>query len=176
MLAVETGSGSASSESYVSVSDAASYAAAHGLTFPASPEAPAEQALRRATTWLDAAYRASFPGARTNGRQQALQWPRTDAYDRDGEEIASDEIPVEIINATIEAAVRELASPGSLSPDVTPAETAKRMKAGSVEIEYFEPSSPSTDQRPIVSVVDDILSGLLAVKRGPVLFGTAARA
>jgi len=176
MLVVETGTGASDSESYVSVSDAASYAAARGLTFPTSPEAPAEQALRRATTWLDAAYRASFPGARTNGRSQPLQWPRTEAYDRDGEEIASDEIPVEIINATIEAAVRELASPGSLSPDVTPAETTKRMKAGSVEIEYFEPSSPSTDQRPIVSVVDDILSGLLAVNRGPVLFGTAVRA
>ena len=176
MLVVETGTGASDSESYVSVSDAASYAAARGLAFPSSPEAPAEQALRRATTFIDATYRASFPGARTNGRSQALQWPRVDAYDREGEEIASDEIPAEIVSATIEAAVRELASPGSLSPDIVPGEITKRMKAGSVEIEYAVGSGAASEQRPVATVVDDILSGLLAIRRGPVLFGTVARA
>ncbi|MCC0013674.1 MAG: hypothetical protein H6877_10190 [Rhodobiaceae bacterium] len=176
MLVVETGTGASDSESYVSVSDAASYAAARGLTFPVSPEAPAEQALRRATTFIDATYRASFPGARANGRNQALQWPRVDAYDREGEEIASDEIPAEIVSATIEAAVRELASPGSLSPDIVPGQIEKRIKVDTIEFEYAVGAGTAQEQRPVVSIVDDILSGLLAIKRGPVLFGTAVRA
>lgn len=176
MLVVETGTGASESESYASVSDAASYATAHGLTFPASPEAPAEQALRRATTFIDATYRASFPGARTNGRSQALQWPRVDAYDREGEEIASDEIPAEIISATIEAAVREMAAPGSLSPDVTPGKVKKSAKVGDIAVEYAVMSGTAMEQRPVATVIDDILSGLLSIQRGPVLFGKAVRA
>jgi hypothetical protein len=130
-LIVETGSGLATAESYVSVADAAEYAAARGLTFPATPEAAAEQALRRATTWLDGRYRGSFPGSRTNRREQALEWPRINAYDRScpPEYIEKNEIPVEIVNATIEAAIRELKIPGSLSPDVTPGRSRSRPKS-----------------------------------------------
>lgn len=175
-LVVETGTGSASSESYASVSDCASYASARGLTFPASPEEPAEQALRRATQWLDAVYRYSFPGARTNGRDQALQWPRINAYDREDEAIASDEVPREIIDACCEAAIRELASPGGLSPDVTPGQIEKRIKVDTIEFEYAVGAGTAQEQRPVVSIVDDILSGLLAIQRGPALFGKVVRA
>lgn len=161
MLTVEDGSGLANAESYVSVSDAATYAAARGLTFPASPADKAEQALRRATAWLDGRYRSRFPGQRKNGRDQALEWPRINACDRGGNEIASDEVPIEIVNATIEAAVREMAAPGGLSPDVTPGEVAKRLKAGSVEIEYASASGSVFDQRPVLTVIDGILSSLL---------------
>jgi hypothetical protein len=160
-LSVETGSGSASSDSYVSVSDAVTYAASRGLTFPASPADKAEQALRRATAWLDGRYRSRFPGQRKNGRDQALEWPRVYADDRDGNEIASDEVPVEIVNATIEAAVREMASPGGLSPDVTPGKVKKSAKVGDIAVEYAVTSGNAYDQRPVVSVIDGILSCLL---------------
>lgn len=160
-LITEDGSGLANAESYVSVSDAAAYAAARGLTFPASPTDKAEQALRRATAWLDGRYRSRFPGQRKNGRDQALEWPRVYACDRDGNEIASDEVPVEIVNATIEAAVREMAAPSSLSPDVTPGKVKKRAKVDTIEVEYAVGTGTAYDQRPVVSVIDGILSGLL---------------
>lgn len=161
-LIVEDGSGLANAESYVSVSDAVAYASARGLTFTASPAAPAEAALRRATEWLDGTYRNRFPGYRTNGRAQALEWPRTGACDREGNEIASDEIPVEIIHATIEAAVRELASAGSLSPDIVPGKVKKRVRVeGAVEVEYAVGSGSAYEQRPVVAVIDAILSSLL---------------
>lgn len=79
MLIVEDGSGLANAESYVSASDAASYAADRGLTFPASPADKAEAALRRATAYIDNTYRTRFPGQRKksacrlwNGRVSAL--------------------------------------------------------------------------------------------------------
>lgn len=167
-LIVEDGSGLANAESYVSVSDCAAYAAARGLTFPASPEATAEQALRRATTWLDGRYRSRFPGSRTNGRGQALEWPRSGAYDAESNEIASSEVPVEIVNATIEAAVREMAAPGSLSPDVIPGKVKKRVRVeGAVEVEYAVGSGSAYEQRPVVAVIDGILASLLGVASSP---------
>jgi hypothetical protein len=161
-LVVEDGTGLSTAESYVSVADAATYASNHGLTFAASPEAAAEQALRRATQWLDATYGSQFPGTRTNGRSQALQWPRTDATDVEGEEIASDEIPVEIINATIEAAIRELATPGTLTPDLKRGGSIKRVKAGSVEVEYGAGATAMT----LFTKIDAVLSSLIE-KRSP---------
>jgi hypothetical protein len=161
-IVVEDGTGKADAESYVSAADANAYAASHGLTFAIAGDdaALAEAALRRATTWLDAEYGARFPGQRNNGRGQALQWPRSDAVDAAGEEIASDEVPAEIVAATIEAAVREKASPGSLSPDVTPGKVKTRAKVGEIEVEYAASGSVA-EQRPVLSVVDGILSGLL---------------
>lgn len=174
-LVVETGTGAANAESYVSVENAAIYAAARGLTFPASPLAPAEQALRRATAWIDATYRGRFPGTKMNGRSQALEWPRSDAEDRNCDEIPSDEVPVEIVNATVEAAVREMASPGSLSPDYVASERVKREKVGSLEVEYSDKEQGVQDAIPVVTVIDGILGTLFSTSRTS-LFGKVARA
>lgn len=160
-LIVEDGSGLANAESYVSVSDCASYATARGLTFPEAPEAAAEAALRRGAAWLDATYRGRLPGRRKRGRAQGLEWPRTGALDATGEEIGEAEIPAEIIAATCEAAVRELAAPGSLSPDILGTQRAVREKVGDIEVEYADAPAIG-DARPIVSVIDGILSSLLA--------------
>src|SRR5690606_33032799 len=153
------GTGKSDAESYASLATIAAYAAAHGLTFAieGDDEALAEAAARRATVWLDATYRSRFTGRRTNGRNQALEWPRTGAYDNQvpPDYLESDEIPQEIIDACCEAAIREKASPGSLSPDVTPGQVAKRERVeGAVEIEYFR-AGGVTDQRPVATVVDD---------------------
>lgn len=157
-LDVETGSGSPDSNSYVSLSDASDYASDHGLTFPASPAGPAEAALIRATAAIDATYRARFPGQRTNGRSQSLEWPRKYAGDAAGEPIADDEIPQEIINATIEAAVRELALPNSMMPDLERGGQIKSIQAGSVAIEY----GGNATARTAFTLIDGILSSLIS--------------
>lgn len=160
-LTVEDGTGKADAESYVSVSDAASYCDARGLTFSSGSDPDKEAALRRATSALDALYGSRFPGARKNGRSQALQWPRTDAYDADGEEIASDEIPDEVIKATCEFAVRELAEPGSTMPDLERGGAIRALRAGSVSIEY----AGSATARTVYSIVDGIIAPLLTARR-----------
>ena len=73
-----------------------------------APEiALAEQALRRATEWIDAKYGARFAGTwAVDG--QALAWPRLYTTYRLAA-FPDDEVPSQIIAATVQAAVRELA-------------------------------------------------------------------
>lgn len=122
-------------ESYVSAADCATYAQAQGAPFDPTL-ADAEPALRRATRFIDSYWRR-FPGFRTHLRLQALEWPRSAAfvynydygsqdyygyrpyryYDPNWFIFQTNEIPAEIIKATNEAAIRELASPGVMLPD-----------------------------------------------------------
>lgn len=169
-LVVEDGTGKEDADSYVELADAVAYAAARGLTFPASPAGPAEAALIRATAAIDATYRARFPGQRTNGRAQSLEWPRKYAGDAAGEPIADDEIPQEVINATCEAAVRELSSPNSMMPDLERGGQIKSLQAGSVAIEYGSNATAQTT----FSLIDGILSSLIGGGNGG-LFATAVR-
>jgi hypothetical protein len=171
-LVVETGAGAPDAESYGSVADCAAYALARGLAFPASPAPAAEAALRRGTAGIDGRYRSRFSGRRRNGRAQALEWPRTGATDADGQPLPVDEIPVEIVHATFEAAIRELAKPGALAPDLTPAIRTKRVKAGSVETET-EYVGGGFNSATTFSVIEGILSGLLGARS--YFTGTAVR-
>lgn len=168
-LNVEDGTGKSDSDAYASLDDAAAYASARGLTFPASPAGPAEAAIIRATAAIDATYRARFPGQRTNGRAQSLEWPRKCAGDAEGNPIGSDEIPQEIISATIEAAVRELASPNSMLPDLERGGGIRSLQAGSVRIEYGANASAQT----VYSIIDGLLSGLIGGSNG--MFAEAVR-
>lgn len=170
-LVVETGTGAADAESYGSVADCAAYATARGLTFAETPAPAAEAALRRATVFIDGK-RGRFPGYRLNGRDQALEWPRNGASDAAGNAIASNSIPVEIVRATFEAAVRELAKPGSLSPDLTPAIRMKRVKAGPVETET-EYAGAGHTAAVNSTAIECILSGLLGARS--YFTGTAVR-
>lgn len=174
-LVVEDGTGKSDAESYVSVDACGAYATLQGLEFSTLPADDAEAALRRATRWLDARYRTRFPGRRVNGRSQALEWPRTDAWTSEcpPELIADDEIPAEIVKACCEAAIRELAEAGSLNPDFQPGSIIKRDKVGDVETEFKETAS-ANPYRPIVGVIDDLLAGLL--KPANLYFGRAVRA
>jgi len=168
-LTVENGDGLADADSYVSLADANTYAVNRGLLFPiaGSPEiiAAAEGALRRATTWIDGTYRNSFPGERRTGRVQALEWPRLYAYDNliPITELPYDELPRELVQATIEAAVRELANPNSLSPDITIGTIKKSVKVGDVAVEYFQGSNGAFDMKPTMTIISGILSPILMV-------------
>lgn len=172
-LVVEDGSGLPNSDSYVSVEDAVAYAVAHGIAFSDADDDAASAALRRSTAWIDSTYRTRFTGYRTFRRSQALEWPRAGAYvyipnnasdmayaggyDPAYDYLATNEIPVEIINATCEAAVRELATPGALTPDLDRGGAVKSLKAGSVQIEYAGTASAMT----VWTAIDNALSGLL---------------
>jgi hypothetical protein len=80
-------------------------------------------------------------------------------------------VPIEIVHATIEAAVRELATPGSLAPDLERGGAIKSLRAGSVGIEYMGNAPAET----IFTLIDGILSGLLG-SRSSSLVGVSSRA
>lgn len=172
-LIVEDGTGKPDAESYVSVADFKAYADARGLSYGTKSDTEIEQALRRATEWLDAKYGGRFGGTwAVTG--QALAWPRFDAVYR-GTFIPITTIPVQIVAATSQAAVRELNSPGSLSPDVTPGKIKKRVRVESaVEVEYAVGSAGVASQTPVVSIIDGILAGLL-MPSGGLYSGRAVR-
>lgn len=154
--------GDASADSYLSVADAKAYWGKVGYDFSGQDDTAIEEALRRGTAWLDGRFRGQYPGKRANGRSQALEWPRKDAYDREHELVGQDVIPQEIEDATAEAARRELEEAGSLSPDVTTGNVIRSETVGPISTEYA--GIASTDaQRPTLTVVEGILSSLFRV-------------
>jgi hypothetical protein len=160
-LTVEDGTGLAAADAFVSVANCDTYCTSHGLTdwtdATSDPDAD-EAAIRRATAWLSTAFRWS--GAKLNGRSQALAWPREDATDGEGEDIATDEVPVEIVQATCIAAAYERANPGGLSPSVTMTDRVKRERVGSLEVEYAGAAQTPESARPVLTRVMDLIGGL----------------
>lgn len=172
-ITVEDGTGLSTANSYVSEADATTYFIDrdvedwHNYTGTNDKEA----ALVRATAAIDGLYRGSFPGYKKLSRDQALEWPRSYAYDIEGNLIDSDSVPTEIVQATCEAALRELNDPGSMSPDLERGGDIRRMKAGSVEIEYGAGATSTT----AFTIIGRLLSGILTSGATSSMFGSSAR-
>jgi hypothetical protein len=194
-LVVETGVGLSNAESYVAVADFKTYADARGLDYSsASTDALIEQALRRATAYIDT-YQARFPGYRTNRRLQALEWPRVGAFynvedngrsdafyfgyrtddmfmDPGFDMIAANTVPPEIVKATCEAAVREISTPGYLLPDDSGQGWLKSQSAGGSQQVFFAPPGASGPKIPAIALA---LTPLLLPGNGYGLSGRAVR-
>ena len=116
-------------------------------------------ALQRGTEFID--HRFIFSGFKVDGRDQVREWPRFDVIDREGFGVDSTTVPVEIEKATYEAALRELASPGSLTPDVTLTKQVKRQKVeGAVEVEFTGALGVEA-QMPIITIINGILAPIM---------------
>ncbi|WP_346395963.1 DnaT-like ssDNA-binding protein [Pseudomonas syringae] len=159
---------------YGNVADADAYHAARANTAWTGEDMAKQAALIRASAYIDGKFQAQnscgrweslFSGVKTGGRAQALQWPRTGATDTEGHEIPAEEIPIEVVQATYEAALREIALPGSLSPDYVASTAIKRQKVDVLEIEYQAASNTSgVPTRPVITVVDELIAPLLGCK------------
>lgn len=159
-IVVEDGTGLSAANSYLSETDLGTYTDDRAVTLASGD---AEAALIRATAALDAIYRSRFPGYRTHGRSQGLEWPRTAAYDTDWYPIANNEIPVEIKNALCEMAVRELIEPGSMMPDLERGGQIQALQAGSVRIDYGASASAKT----VFQLIDGIMANILGPSPAP---------
>lgn len=137
------------------------YITARNLTATGSAvDATVIAALLVASEWLDANYRTLYSGRKTNGRDQAREWPRTGAGDVYGFAIASDAIPIEVENATYEAAIRELNTKGTLSQDYTPSKYDTAAVSGAVSVKYRHFSGAHEAQTRL-QVVDETLYPIL---------------
>ncbi len=157
---IDTGPGTSSANSYASVALADAYMASIGRADWAGIDTLKEAALIRATQYIDGKFRRSWSGQKLNGRDQALDWPRTGAVDCDGYQIGND-IPPEIIKAVCEAALRELTDPFSLSPDVVEGTQKTLVGVDSIRWETNTAKIGADAMRPVLTVVDDILSSLI---------------
>lgn len=113
-LIVEDGTGLAAAESYISVTNADTYFANRGNTaWPLLTVPQKEQALRKATDWIEGKYSDDWKGHRVQF-VQALSWPRYGAK-VNGYYLFSNYVPLQITYACAELAVR--ASAIDLSTD-----------------------------------------------------------
>ena len=153
MLITETGAGLADAESYASVAAADARCASLGLTaWAVLDEGAKEIALRRATQFM-ATYRTRWAGRRVH-QQQARDWPRYNVA-VDGFVLPSTSVPLDVVNACIDLAVR--AGRGEdLLPDLdTGSNAIKKDKTGPLETEYFQ---NTTDARERFVAVDALLA------------------
>ena len=134
-------------------------------TWEEAPEADRTAALVRGSDYVDNRYVyerngcwvSMFPGEPALGRLQQRAWPRIDVPDVD-----ASEVPIEVERATYEAALRELAAPGSLMPDYVASVQVTRVKVGPIEESYASASEAGgPPNMPLVLAVDRALAGLL---------------
>lgn len=154
-LTVEDGTGKAGAESYASVATADTYLAARGYTLWATmSEAEREQALRRATEYMEGAYGLKWQGYRRTDTQ-ALAWPRYDVPkpDTDGYYYDDDEIPAAVVNACCMLAFK--AASGELAEDLDAPVTEETV--GPITVRYAQGARQFKKFRS----VDMALSGLL---------------
>lgn len=79
----------------------------------------------------------------------------------------NDDAPLEVQYAIAEAARRELASPGSLAPDVTPGSVKKSVAvSGAVSVTYAVGNDVAASMQPMIAVIDGLLAGLIKAKTG----------
>lgn len=175
-LIVEDGTGLATAEAYNSVATFKAYCDLRGLSYAGKTDPQIEQALRRANTRLDALIMGYFSSGYRITVTQALLFPMSGLFDRGGYSIAANAVPRQVLYAEAELALRELNSPGSLAPDVTPGTVKKRVKVeGAVEVEYAVGSGGAQSQIPVITLVDQILAPLIGAVSSPYV-GRAVRA
>jgi hypothetical protein len=160
----ETGSGSASANSYASVADGDAYFEGHlyPTSWTGADAATKGAALVMATRLIDSQFQ--FSGFRAQS-DQALQWPRVECPDpdrgstawgvRSPECVEPDVVPAAVVQATCEMA-RELliadrtAAPAGEGLSATQHSTASHDSVGAGTSEMTSTSYSKEDTRPIV--------------------------
>ena len=164
-LVIEDGTGKSNAEAYADVASCSTWAVAYYGQALTGNTADKEAAIRRAVAYLDA---LKWKGTRAHGRAQALAWPRSGTSDCEGDSIAADVVPAEVIYAQHVLARAEFQSPGILSPSVTLGAVVKREKVDVIEQEFDTSRLQGTadELRPLVTMAMDRIACLLSVKPG----------
>lgn len=132
-LVVEDGTGLSTANGYITLAFLAAFCEVEGLSLFPHNDTKREFAIQRATRYLDT--RFTFNGYRKL-TTQALEWPRSHAYFRDGR--TADLVPVEVQEACAFYAQRSLSA--RLAPDPTYDDSGarivrKREKVGPIEVD-----------------------------------------
>lgn len=165
-LTVEDGTGLAAANSYVSVSDADTYAlTVSNATWSALSNAAKETFLITAFQVLNDAVRFPYVGTRKTSTQAGL-WPRLNAVELNGPDIGPTIIPTQLKQASINLALLQASGDtSSVSFSVSGASNIKRKKVDVLEREYFSPmelgAASPLSMYPYNAAVDGILRPLL---------------
>jgi hypothetical protein len=172
-LTVEDGTCVVAANAFVTRNDLIAYATDYYPDVDVPDDESTDAAIMRGSQWL-----STYPiwdGTMTCGRGlQGLAWPRAGVTDCNGDSVPDDEVPVEIQQATYIAALAEHASPGVLTPTVTPGSQVKRVKVDVIEQEFMTPAQqgmvgktdPVSAMRPVLTAVTDLIKCMATVPDG----------
>lgn len=155
-IVVEDGTGLADAQSYVSIAYVDTYAAQRNNANWTGDNAKKEGAVIAATQFLDATFK--FNGS-LSSTAQALSFPRTDIYDKEGRLLSG--VPERVKQACAELAMVAIVQSLITSPE-TAAVKRERSKVGDIEkeVEFAITSGSSSDASP-APMVDRLLSDLI---------------
>ena len=125
----------------VTVPEADAYAQARAWTAWAGDDAAKTAALRRGQDYIASTYNSRW----------SVEFDDTDA-------------PAEVKYAIVEAAYREIVTPGSLAPDYVAAKTVtrERVKVGAIEEEFeYAGGVSAASIRPQIAIIDNLLASYL---------------
>jgi hypothetical protein len=137
------------------------YHSTRGTDTTSYTDATVDAALIVASEFIDGRYGGLFIGLKTGEREQIREWPRTGAYDNYAYLIENNEIPREVENATYEAALKQLSSPGALFVDYQPSEYIEASVDGAVAVK-FEKFNSVYDSQTLFAKVDNAIAGVLS--------------
>ena len=165
-LIPEDGTGLATADSYLSLTAAGTYFTAHGspAAWTGATDAVKEDALRKATAWLDGQYRWVGSVVQTT---QALGWPRYNAIDEEGRLRASDVVPQQIKDACCEVALAHINS--SLTAALARGGQVQSETVGAISVTY-QNGAPAESTFPYVR---RLLRGLIRGGVGMVILDRA---
>jgi hypothetical protein len=167
-LIVEDGTAKADAESFISVADSITYHDARGnLPWLSITTAQQEEALRRATDFMEEIYRERWAGYRRTSTQR-LCWPRAwvpmldapSGFGRFYAYYASDSVPIQVQNACAELALR--AAAGDLLADLKRGKLATNVGGIAVTYDRYDP------QETRYKAIDSLLRPFLSVGSGAV--------
>jgi hypothetical protein len=155
-LIVEDGTGKPDAESYITVAAASTRHTNLGNAAwaAAASDTVREAALRRATVYMEQAYRDRWCGYR-QVTTQALSWPRNSVVVDEFVVVESNVVPPEVANACADLALRALTD--DLNADLT--RGVVRKKIGPLETEYDRYSPQSKRFRAIDMMLSPFLKG-----------------
>jgi hypothetical protein len=132
-LTIEDGTGVTGADSYGTRSGFISHVADYYGGTVADEDA-SDVPMRAAFAYLNG---LKWRGTKTLLRAQVGAWPRTSVTDCDGNDIDTDEIPTEVIQAQYDLAWAEKQTPGTLTPSGSIRNAlVSREKVDVVEVEY----------------------------------------
>ena len=160
-LIVEDGTGLSTAESYCSVAAMDARMSGFGNeTWATLTTAEREEALRRATVYMEQAYRERWKGYRQTATQ-ALSWPRNSVVVDGFISIASNVVPAEVRNACADLALK--AAAGDLNVDLE--RGVVREKVGPIETEFDRASPQAVRYRSIDMMLAPFLKGVTGMAR-----------
>ena len=111
---------------------------------------------------------------RGSSTPQSLAWPRSFVYDKNGVDVANDEVPVEVQKATAEVSWYETQNPRAMQPSYIPHSRRKSVKVGPISVTYDTSSKAAQGARPVLLAVGDLIGSFLKTGVSK-LSGSAAR-